>query len=647
MINIKSNCQKKALIISVSEYNQLHALSFCVNDGLGIFNILSKHNYEFHKGRDLIGRVNGIELRDNLVNFFADPSISQDDLLLFYFSGHGYYHHKTKENFLASSDFDKSNPQLRGVSFDFLTKLIKDCVSDKVVIIIDCCYSGALDHNGKGETTTFAELAENAMSRQAKELDYSIGRCILASSLDEQLSFKKKDADYSVFSYYVIKGLEGKDSESVDVKGNVTVNSLGRYLTKSMMTMNKFKQRPIIKYEMSGDIVIVEYPHLARSTVESSVLLELLKKNRSQDFNKLRNITDRLDFSNIELEDIIIDGFNLSVTNFEHSKFTRVQIQNSDLSSCNFAPSIFNDVKLFNCNLTNCHFSGSIINSSSFSNVRLDYSRILSCQLNNCGFENCALYYTAFGINNEIYPTLEYSPTFLNTVGFSDCQFYETVFSGTNLFLVGIGGGLFYDTDFKCSKLESVAIKSHFAGLINFNYSYIQGVSMDIKSGLEDTIITFTGSYYDNFDLNTATDPLGQFLVFGFSELNLKDKYPVFFEFIRQTNTILLNKPNVTINQKIQIRKTIYFVMRKLLGIQLINGTEGPQLAQYDFQYLMVALLAIRDDNNDIYFPETKSVFDLLGDFMKEIGFSLESILKDIITKEHYPSSVAQLSNSI
>ena len=66
-----------------------------------------------------------------------------------------------------------------------------------------------------------------------------------------------------------------------------------------MMALNKFNQRPIRKIEMSGGIVIIEYPHLARSTVESSILLKLLKENRSQEFNKSRNISDRLDSSNI------------------------------------------------------------------------------------------------------------------------------------------------------------------------------------------------------------------------------------------------------------------------------------------------------------------------------------------------------------
>lgn len=633
--------------MSISEYDQFRNLQFCVNDGLGVFNILSKHNYEFQKDKDLIGKVCGVDMRDNIVNFFTDPSISQDDLLLFYFSGHGYYHHKTKENFLTSSDFDKSKPQYRGVSFEFLTNLIKNCVSDKVVIILDCCYSGALDLKGKGEETKVTEIAENAMSKQIKDLDDSIGKCILASSLDEQLSFKKKDEDYSLFSYYVIKGLEGENSESVDIKGNVTVESLGRYLTKNTMALNKFKQRPIRKSEMSGDIVIVGYPHLARSTVESSVLFKLLKENKSQEFNKFRNTGDRLDFSTIELEDTIIDGFNLSVTNFENSRFTNVEIRNSELSSCNFAHSLFDGVKIFNCNFTNCQFSGSIINSSTFSNVRLDYTQIISCQLNNNSFENCALYYTIFGINNEIYPTLEYSPTFLNTIAYSKCQFYETVFNGTNLFNVGIGDGFFYNTDFKCSKLESVAIKSHFTGLINFNYSFIRGVVIDINSGVEDTIITFTGSYNDNFVLNTINDPLGQLVIFGLSNLNLKDIYPNYFEFILQTNTILLNKPKVTINQKIQIRRIIYFITKKLPDLQLSNGKKGPQLEQYDFQYLIIALLSLRDENNDIYFPETKRVFDLLGEFMKGIGFSLKSILKQIISTENYPLSVAKLVNSL
>jgi hypothetical protein len=70
--------------------------------------------------------------------------------------------------------------------------------------------------------------------------------------------------EYSIFTYYLLKGLRG-DKESVDNEGNVTPQSLGNYVVRAIMSLppdERPRQRPIIKAEESGNVILVSYPDL-------------------------------------------------------------------------------------------------------------------------------------------------------------------------------------------------------------------------------------------------------------------------------------------------------------------------------------------------------------------------------------------------
>jgi len=66
-----SDSAKKALIISLSEYDDLEKLEFCKNDGEIIYKTLTKLGYEIPDNRFIVGRANGSELRTAIIDFFS------------------------------------------------------------------------------------------------------------------------------------------------------------------------------------------------------------------------------------------------------------------------------------------------------------------------------------------------------------------------------------------------------------------------------------------------------------------------------------------------------------------------------------------------------------------------------------------------
>ena len=149
---MSANDKKKALIISISEYDSFENLPFCLNDGEEMYKLLKqKLVYEVPDNNKLVGNVPYETMKDALVKFFTDPD-NKEDTLIFYFSGHGTL--DTRGNsYFACSETDPLLPYVNGIGFDFLSQLAHDCKSNKIVMILDCCYSGtATLGKGKGET---------------------------------------------------------------------------------------------------------------------------------------------------------------------------------------------------------------------------------------------------------------------------------------------------------------------------------------------------------------------------------------------------------------------------------------------------------------------------------------------------------------
>ena len=252
----KSERKKKALIIAISEYDNLpkeKQLPFCKNDGEAIYEVLQKQGYEILDEWKLIGRVTSDQLKRAIFDFFRKRS-EPKDTLLFYFSGHGVPDGHGG-HYLAPTDIDPDYPDDRGYAFSSIQERVKMSVATRIISILDCCFSGAAGIT-MGSEEDIAKSARSAMDRTFEEGD---GKCVLASSLADQVSYKMEGEPYSLFTYCLLEGLKGGEGEAVNIKGYVTPYTLGNYIHDRITSIDR-RQKPITKTEMSGDILLAYYP---------------------------------------------------------------------------------------------------------------------------------------------------------------------------------------------------------------------------------------------------------------------------------------------------------------------------------------------------------------------------------------------------
>ena len=138
----RNGWSKKAIIIGISDYDILRPLNFCKTDGIKMNELLGSLGYEILENHRLIGRVNREDMRDAIIDFFRNRNVKPKDTLLFYYSGHAVLD-AFGDHYLAASALNPFEPDSDGFLFDELTKISNKSISQKIVIILDCCNSGA------------------------------------------------------------------------------------------------------------------------------------------------------------------------------------------------------------------------------------------------------------------------------------------------------------------------------------------------------------------------------------------------------------------------------------------------------------------------------------------------------------------------
>jgi tetratricopeptide (TPR) repeat protein len=229
-----------ALVVGVAKYPNLppeKALHFTERDADRIYQILISPqggNFRAQNVQLLIGeKATLANLRQQLEEWL--PSVAQEgDRVLIYFAGHGFIFEERA--YLAPYDIDPKNIHGTGYSMDDLGRIVGTRIkATHKILLTDACHSGAI--------TPQAETTQNeAVNR--KLMDLSSSMFSLTASRDREQSFESQQfgGGHGVFTYYVVKGLEGEADASSD--GIVTADELAEYTRYNVRQATNAKQTP-------------------------------------------------------------------------------------------------------------------------------------------------------------------------------------------------------------------------------------------------------------------------------------------------------------------------------------------------------------------------------------------------------------------
>src|SRR5580765_1018445 len=130
---------RRALVVGIDEYSQ-SPLRGCVNDATEVARLLQTHedgspNFECQVLTAPPFQVNRAILKGKIDDLFRDEA----DVALLYFSGHGFA--SDLGGYLVTQDARKYD---EGVSMGDVVSFAINSRAREVVVLLDCCFSGAL-----------------------------------------------------------------------------------------------------------------------------------------------------------------------------------------------------------------------------------------------------------------------------------------------------------------------------------------------------------------------------------------------------------------------------------------------------------------------------------------------------------------------
>ncbi len=234
-----------------ANYGQLHV---CVKDADSIREQLLVGGFDCDHIRLLTDHADELPTRDRIVVTLraVANATEPDDLLLFYYSGHG--DEESGESYLVARSGHRLALYDTAVHVSRIKEIMEHAPARAKVIVLDACHSGA-DTGGKGPWPMSAEFIQRVFE-QAE------GLAILASCKQGQVSYEWQAQERSVFTHFLLEALQGQADR--DAKGFVTVQDVNRHVVdgvKLWASQRNLSQTPTLEYRVAGDIVLAHYNH--------------------------------------------------------------------------------------------------------------------------------------------------------------------------------------------------------------------------------------------------------------------------------------------------------------------------------------------------------------------------------------------------
>ncbi|MFD8520011.1 caspase family protein [Streptomyces capillispiralis] len=185
------------------------------------------------------------EVTRAIERFFLDRR--RDDLLLLHLSCHGLKNDRGELHF-AAADTDRRLLASTSVPAPFVRRQMNACRARSVVLLLDCCYSGAFLAGSKGDTTVHVhdELAGH-------------GRAVLTATNRTEYAWEGEritalDPEPSRFTGAVVRGLRSGEADG-NRDGLIDVHELYDYVYEELHSAGA-EQRPQMWAELEHRVVV-------------------------------------------------------------------------------------------------------------------------------------------------------------------------------------------------------------------------------------------------------------------------------------------------------------------------------------------------------------------------------------------------------
>jgi hypothetical protein len=188
-------------------------------------------------------------IRRRVAAFFTGRD--RDDVLLLHFSCHGVKDSRGRLH-LAARDTDLSVLGATAIPATFVNDLLSETQSRRVILILDCCYSGAFARGAAVRAGDEVQIAD--------EFGAGTGRIVLTASSATEYSFEdgeltRSQGQPSAFTGALVRGLETGEAD-LDGDGEISIDELYDYTYRAVRDTATGQAPMKWSYGMEGSLLV-------------------------------------------------------------------------------------------------------------------------------------------------------------------------------------------------------------------------------------------------------------------------------------------------------------------------------------------------------------------------------------------------------
>lgn len=234
-----------ALVVGIGRYQAFAQLPTALRDAETMGHVL-KQVAALDEVRVLTDPDAG-QLAEASEYLFADKET--DDLLLFYFSGHGVKDERGQLHLAVPRTRKHASGELvraTAVSCRHVHDIMSASRSRRQVVILDCCFSGAFADGLQPKDGGHVDLRSQLGGE---------GRAVLTSSASTQFSFDASESGLSTYTQYIVNGIATGEAD-LNHDGQITIDELREY-AKARVQISRPAMSPQILPTREGYSIVI------------------------------------------------------------------------------------------------------------------------------------------------------------------------------------------------------------------------------------------------------------------------------------------------------------------------------------------------------------------------------------------------------
>ena len=263
-----------ALVVGIADYAEGNDLEYTDDDAAAFAEHLISNSA--WSSADVTLLLDEQATYAGLVSALEDlaSTATSDDLVVIYFSGHGSAQ-ADRPPYDESDGWDETLSLHDGVQMtdDIFAAAVADIRAERILVVLDTCYSGGQITSGiqeaadalpaaTGGATGVAEDLVASGNVSLKDLDRSSTYIVaLTASSDWQSSWEFQALEHGVFSYYMLRAMEGDADLAGDADGKTSAEECYEYLAPLVIRYTTYfadPQNPQLLDLCPGELVFLE-----------------------------------------------------------------------------------------------------------------------------------------------------------------------------------------------------------------------------------------------------------------------------------------------------------------------------------------------------------------------------------------------------